>query len=86
MYQLTALSDRRFELALLRSDSARDAERVLLTLLAEATGYRMDELLMLEALLFLTMLPLHCDDGKRQTALYLRGLMLLQEAFGENLS
>jgi hypothetical protein len=26
------------------------------------------------------MLPFHCDDPKRQTALYLRGLMLLQQA------
>ena len=36
--------------------------------------------LAIEAHLFLTMLPFHCDDPKRQAALYLRGLMLLQQA------
>lgn len=86
MYQLSANGDGRYDLTLLRSDSARDAEAVLFELLASATGYHVQDLLTLEALLFLTMLPFHCDDGKRQTALYLRGLMLLQEAFGENLS
>jgi hypothetical protein len=86
MYQLSVLGESRYDLALLRSDSARDAEAVLFQLLASATGYAVRDLLTLEALLFLTMLPFHCDDGKRQTALYLRGLMLLKEAFGENLS
>jgi hypothetical protein len=86
MYQLSVNGQGQYELALLRSDSARDAETVLFQLLASATGYNVQDLLTLEALLFLTMLPFHCDDGKRQTALYLRGLMLLKEAFGENLS
>jgi phosphotransferase family enzyme len=86
MYQLSMQRDGHYEMALLRSDSARDAEQVLFQLLASATSYQVQDLLTLEALLFLTMLPFHCDDGKRQTALYLRGLMLLKEAFGENLS
>jgi hypothetical protein len=86
MYQLTALGAGRYEMLLLRSDSARDAERVLFDLLGGTTAYDLTDLKLLEALLFLSMLPLHCDDGKRQTALYLRGLMLLKEALGENLS
>jgi hypothetical protein len=57
-----------------------------LGLLAGTTAYDVSDLKLLEALLFLTMLPFHCDDGRRQTALYLRGLMLLKEALGENLS
>lgn len=85
MYQLTVLGEGRYEMALLRSDSARDAEAVLFELLAGTTAYDLTDLKLLEALLFLTMLPFHCDDGKRQTALYLRGLMLLKEALGENL-
>lgn len=86
MYHLEQVADGGFEMALLRSDSARDAEEVLFELIGGATGYDASELRILEALLFLTMLPLHCDDGKRQTALYLRGLMLLKEACGADLS
>jgi len=86
MYQLTAVGHGDYEMALLRSDSARDAELLLFDLLAGTTVYDVADLMLLEALLFLTMLPFHCDDGKRQTALYLRGLMLLTEALGENLS
>src|SRR3712207_7581691 len=85
MYQLSVLGEHCYDMALLRSDSAGDAEAVLFELLCSATGYNIRDLLTLEALLFLTMLPFHCDDAKRQTALYLRGLMLLKEAFGENL-
>lgn len=85
MYQLTA-QEGAYAMTLLRSESARDAEAVLFQLLAGTTTYDVAELKLLEALLFLTMLPLHCDDGRRQTALYLRGLMLLKEACGENLS
>ncbi len=85
MYELTASGEGRYDMRLLRSDSARDAERVLFDLLGSATTYDVTDLKLLEALLFVTMLPLHCDDGKRQTALYLRGLMLLKEALGENL-
>jgi hypothetical protein len=86
MYQLTASDDGSYELTLLRSGSARDAESVLFELLAGTTAYDVADLKLLEALLFLTMLPFHCDDGRRQTALYLRGLMLLKEALGEDLS
>jgi hypothetical protein len=86
MYQLTMTGKGCFEMTLLRSESARAAESVLLGLLAGTTAYDVSDLKLLEALLFLTMLPFHCDDGRRQTALYLRGLMLLKEALGENLS
>jgi hypothetical protein len=80
MYQLDYVDRGRYRLGLLRSQLACDAEAVLFTLLTSSTPYVIGDLLLIEALLFLTMLPLHCDDGKRQTALYLRGLMLLKEA------
>jgi hypothetical protein len=80
MYQLTRLGEGRFELILLRSEGARDAERLLFQLLQEMVGSDISDVLAIEAHLFLTMLPFHCDDPKRQTALYLRGLMLLQQA------
>ncbi|HEU4686597.1 MAG TPA: phosphotransferase, partial [Nitrospira sp.] len=86
MYQLAVLGSDRYDLTLLRSRSARDAEVLLFDLLAGTTGYEAADLRLLEALLFLTMLPFHCDDGRRQTALYLRGLVLLKEALGADLS
>lgn len=86
MYQLAMPRPDCFEMTLLRSESARDAESALFDVLSGTTAYDVTDLKLLEALLFLTMLPFHCDDGKRQTALYLRGLMLLKETLGENLS
>lgn len=80
MYQLTRLSQGRYELILLRSEGAREAEGLLFQLLQELGGSDISDVLAIEAHLFLTMLPFHCDDPKRQAALYLRGLMLLQEA------
>jgi hypothetical protein len=44
----------------------------LFHLLEGITGFEKRDLLALEALLFLTMLLFHYDDGKRQTALYQR--------------
>lgn len=80
MYQLTRLAEGRYELVLLRSEGARKAEQLLFELLEAIGGCELSDVLMIEAHLFLSMLPLHCDDPKRQTALYLRGLMLLQQA------
>jgi hypothetical protein len=80
MYELTQLAEGRFDLTLLRSDGARDAESLLFQLLGDGGGGELSDALAIEAHLFLTMLPFHCDDPKRQAALYLRGLMLLQQA------
>lgn len=80
MYQLTRLDEGRYELVLLRSDGAREAEHLLFELLEDIDGCDVSDAIAIEAHLFLTMLPLHCDDPKRQAALYLRGLMLLQQA------
>jgi hypothetical protein len=80
MYQLTELAEGRYELVLLRSEGAREAEQLLFQLLQDMVGGELSDVLAIEAHLFLTMLPFHCDDPKRQAALYLRGLMLLHEA------
>jgi len=80
MYELTRVAEGRYELTLLRSDGAREAERLLFQLLEECGECDLSDALAIEAHLFLTMLPFHCDDPKRQTALYLRGLMLLRQA------
>lgn len=80
MYELTRLDEGRYELTLLRSDGAREAEQLLFQLLEEVGACDLSDALAIEAHLFLTMLPFHCDDPKRQAALYLRGLMLLKQA------
>jgi hypothetical protein len=80
MYQLTRLTEGCYDLILLRSEGAREAEGLLFHLLREIGASDISDVLAIEAHLFLTMLPFHCDDPKRQAALYLRGLMLLQEA------
>lgn len=48
-------------------------------MLAQA-GYDLDEIKFIEGLLFVSMLPLHADQPRRQTMMYLRGLELLNEA------
>jgi hypothetical protein len=80
MYELNTLKKDEFDISLFRSGSAREAETILFSLLRLSKAYELKDLLLLEALLFLTMLPIHSDDAKRQTALYLRGLVLLHEA------
>ena len=53
--------------------------------LAEQVDYDFKDLLGLEAMLFLSMLPLHSDDGERQKALYLIGINILREVYGADL-
>jgi len=77
---LTVVRKDEFQISLFRSESAHEAETILFGLLRTSQAYELSDLLLLEALLFLTMLPLHSDDTRRQTAFYLRGLVLLQEA------
>lgn len=43
-------------------------------------GYDVKEILLIEGLLFLTMIPLHADDPRRQTAFYLTAVRRLDEA------
>jgi dTDP-glucose pyrophosphorylase len=45
----------------------------------ETLGYRTEEIRLIEALLFFSMLPLHSDHPARQKMMFLRGLQLLNE-------
>lgn len=45
-------------------------------------GYDLAEIRLIEGLLFLTMIPLHSDDPRRQTAFYLTAVRRLNEALG----
>lgn len=45
-------------------------------------GYDLEEIKFIEGLLFISMLPLHADEPRRQVMMYLRGLALLNETVG----
>jgi hypothetical protein len=49
--------------------------------MVEEAGYDLDEIRFIEALLFLSMLPLHQDAPRRQRMMYLTGLSRLNEVF-----
>lgn len=44
-------------------------------------GYDRREIMFIEALLFISMVPLHRDNFQRQLAMYLNGILLLNEVF-----
>ena len=54
-------------------------EQLLFSSLKENAQFELNDLILLESLLFLTMLPLHDDQPKRQVAFLLTGLKLLNE-------
>lgn len=47
-------------------------------------GYNLKEIKLIEALLFLSMLPLHKEKPLRQKVMFLRGISLLNEIFTDN--
>lgn len=50
----------------------------------QQAGYTLLEIQFIEALLFLSMLPLHQDKPQRQKAMYCKGIQLLNEIFSAN--
>lgn len=67
-----------FEGKLYLNESSREVARRFDRVLSEA-GYDLDEIRLIEALLFISMVPLHSDHPRRQRFLYLTGLNLLNE-------
>jgi dTDP-glucose pyrophosphorylase len=49
-----------------------------------SSGYKLTEIKFIEALLFISMLPLHKDKPNRQKVMYLQGIKLLNEIVNEN--
>lgn len=66
-----------FELSMPKSDYLESVQALLFEKIKAHTNYALDELILLESLLFLTMLPLHRDQPKRQIAFLLTGIKLL---------
>lgn len=85
MYDLQEETPGDYRLKLFRPDGATAMVQSLMTDLGEQLPYQMDDLITLEAMLFLSMLPLHSDDERRQKAMYLTGIGILNEVFGADL-
>lgn len=81
MYVLNEISDGEFEFHLIQSEKAHSIKNVFLTRLhRDYSSTEIQTFLVLESMLFLSMLPLHKDDLKRQKALYLTALKILKQA------
>lgn len=71
-----------WQLTLFSSDQHDQVEIILRKLILES-GFHLDEILCIEGLLFLSMIPLHSDFPKRQLAFWLIGIQILNQALGE---
>lgn len=85
MYDLREARQHDFKLQLFRPKNAAHVTQALITRLAGQVDYDIKDLLVLEAMLFLSMLPLHSDDEQRQKALYLTGISILKEVYSADL-
>lgn len=85
MYDLREEEHHSFRLRLFRPKDAALVSKALITRMAGQVDYDIKDLLVLEAMLFLSMLPLHSDDTERQKALYLTGIGILKEVYGADL-
>jgi hypothetical protein len=85
MYDLHEAGTGDYWLRLFRPDDNDGWVRRLTASLAEQLNYDLNDLLVLEAMLFLSMLPLHSEDEARQKALYLTGTKILNEVYGADL-
>lgn len=63
------------------SNYLQQLEHTLFEKIELQTCYALDDLILLESLLFITMLPLHRDQPKRQIAFLLTGLKLLNQVY-----
>lgn len=70
-----------FELSMPQSEYLQQLEQSLFDKIQAQSVYPLNDLILLESLLFLTMLPLHSDQPKRQIAFLLTGLKLLNQVY-----
>lgn len=73
-----------FELTMPQSGYLQQLEQLLLDKIQAHSVYALNDLILLESLLFLTMLPLHSDQPKRQIAFLLTGLKLLNQVYADS--
>lgn len=70
-----------FNFSIPQSEYLENLEHMLLEKIQHQTSYKLNDLILLESLLFMTMLPLHHDQPKRQIAFLLTGLKLLNQVY-----
>jgi fructosamine-3-kinase len=75
-YFLETKSDISWDLEVFRSEGATKLEKSFMKSIQEIKTIDQKEILAITSLLFLTMLPLHKDNPKRQDALLCRGLLI----------
>ena len=78
LYRLNDCNDNRYEFQVSTPILTERLEPFFDELVVEY-GYDRKEIKLIEALLFLTMIPLHSDDSKRQQAFYLTAIKKLNE-------
>ena len=85
MYDLREIAPNNYVFRLFRPDNAEQSVETLMSTFDDAVADDLSDLMLLEALLFLSMLPLHSDDVERQKALYLTGIRILGDVFDAHL-
>lgn len=75
-YSLLKNNDGSFEIKIFVQDNTVEVSNKFDELI-EKNGFNLEEIKFIEALLFLTMIPLHKDDQTRQTAFYLNSIIKL---------
>lgn len=81
MYSLEESHDGGYNFQLIQSDKADSIKEVFLSRLRrDFSTKEIQKFLVLEAMLFLSMLPLHKDDKRRQKAFYFTALQILKQA------
>ncbi|WP_028982250.1 sugar phosphate nucleotidyltransferase [Sporocytophaga myxococcoides] len=78
LFTVQEVSEGVFETAILASETSLRLENIFDKLIVE-NGYKLEDIKLIEGLLFISMLPLHKDKPERQKLMYLRGLALLNE-------
>lgn len=81
MYCLDRFSSNDFSFNLIQTENTKQIKLIFLSVLKELFSIaEIKRLLVFEAMLFLSMLPLHKDDENRQVAFYLTALKILKKA------
>lgn len=81
MYSLNELNQNSFTFELFQTENTKKIKTIFISVLNELfSNIEIRRLLVLEAMLFLSMLPLHGDDEDRQVAFYITALETLKKA------
>ena len=84
LFDLNEFTPGKFTLKIYKPEESKKISAEFDRILSER-GYNLREIKLIESLLFLSMLPLHKENPKRQKAMFLRGISLLNELEKENI-